>query len=70
MTSALNSNTAPSGVTMLWQKPTVRVSPCLRASSFYLEWEIIERDNVLVVLCRYRHCREERKEKAIGQYPC
>ena len=58
-----------SGVTMLWQKPSVRLSPRLRGSLFYSEWEIIERDNVLV-LCRYWYCKEERKEKTIGQSPC
>ena len=63
MTSAINSHTPPSGVTMLWQKPSVRVLPRLRGSSFYSEWEIIERDNVLVVLCCHRYCKEERKEK-------
>ena len=70
MTSALNSHTPRSSVAMLWQKPSVRVSPRLRGSSFYLEWEIIERDNVLVVLCRHRYCKEERKAKMIGQCPC
>ena len=71
MPSALNSHTTPSDVTMLWQKPSVRVSLRLRGSSFYSEWEIIERDNVhVVLLCRHRYCKEERKEKMIGQCPC
>ena len=69
--SALNFHTTPSDVTMLWQKPSGRVSLRLRGSSFYSEWEIIERDNVLIVLlCRHRYCKEERKEKMIGQCLC
>ena len=72
MTSALNSHTKPSGVTMLWQKSSVRVSPRLRGSSFYSEWEIIERDNVKkrekrkrsdsvpVELCSHWYCKERK----------
>ena len=58
--SPLSLSTTPSGVSMLWQKLSVRVSPRLRGSSFYSEWEIIVRDNVLVGLCRHRY-RKERK---------
>ena len=69
--SALNFHTTPSDVTMLWQKPSVRVSLRLRGSSFYSEWKIIERDNVLIVLlCHHRYCKEERKKKMIGQCLC
>ena len=50
----------PSGVIMVssdlkWTllEPSVRVSPRLRAWSFLSEWKIIERDNLLVILCRH-----------------
>ena len=54
---------------MLWQKLSVRVSPRLRGSSFFSEWEIIERDNALVGLCRHRYRKlrkNEEKKKVTG----
>ena len=62
--SQLQNNS--SDVTMLWQKPSVRVSPRLRGSSLLLEWEIIELDHILIILCRHRYCKEKREKKKEG----
>ena len=76
-TSPLLSHTTPSGVSMLRQKPSVRVSPRLRGSLFYSEWEIIERDDVkkrerrnnrtmsLVEVCSRWNCKERKKGKNV-----
>ena len=45
----------------------MRVSPRLRGLSLLSEWEIIERDYVLVVLCRRRYCKEMREKKKKGE---